>query len=292
MSKRLLLLGVGNAARAINDCESGYYETKYGTTRQSKKLEQLSEIGLKPILCEKVLSQKKSTGASSSEKLSPETIEVISRAAADAHVVVSFPPNPVDDETLSEAVSNAAKIVYISSTGVYGGASGIIDEDTQVDSNSAATAPRLRAERTWRERGAVILRAPALYGPNYGMHLSLLSGKFRLPGDGSRYSSRIHLEDLAVITLKALRHARRSSVYVVGDQSPVPQIEVVTWLCERLGMDMPPSIPIEEAHITQQGNRQINADRVINDLKVELRFPTYKDGFESCIKAIEASQAH
>ena len=284
MSKRLLLLGVGNAALAINDCESGFYDAKYGTTRQREKLEHLANIGLKPIWCQKSASE-----GQSSETFTAETLAAIREAAADAHVVVSFPPNRTDDEALSEVVADASKIVYISSTGVYGGASGIIDEETVVDSDSAATAPRLFAENVWRDRGAVILRAPALYGPNYGMHISLRSGKFKLPGDGKRYSSRIHLSDLATIVLKALRHARRSSIYVVGDKNPAPQIEVVSWLCERLGIDMPPSIPLEEAHITQQGNRQIRADRVLADLKIDLQYPTYKEGFESCIREHEAS---
>lgn len=274
MLKTLLLLGVGNAALAVNKAAHGSYETIYGTTRDPERMPGLLERRITPILC---------------DALSPESLGKIREIATGSHVVASFPPDEVSDSLLSEAVSTAAKIVYISSTGVYGGISGIIDETSPVDSESPATAARLRAEGTWQERGAVVLRAPALYDTNYGLHRSLLAGKFRLPGDGTRYSSRIHLDDLATIVLKSLLLAPRGSTYVVGDETPCPQIEVVQWLCDRLRLELPASIPIEQAHITQQGNRQINPRKVLSDLGISLRFSSYRDGFEHCIREYEAA---
>lgn len=269
MLKTLLLLGVGNAALAVNKAAAGSYETVYGTTRQPEKCPYLLEQRITPILC---------------DAIAPESLGKIREIATESHVVASFPPDEVSDSLLSETVSMVSKIVYISSTGVYGGISGIIDETSPVDSGNPATAARLRAEHTWQGRGAIVLRAPALYDTNYGLHKSLLDGKFRLPGDGTRYSSRIHLDDLATIVLKALLLAPCGSTYVVGDETPCPQIEVVQWLCDRLHLEPPPSIPIEQAHITQQGNRQINSRKVLSDLGISLRFPSYRDGFEQCIR--------
>jgi nucleoside-diphosphate-sugar epimerase len=275
VSEKLLLMGVGNAARAINRCAAASCGTIYGTTRQAAKMQILEEVGINPVLC---------------DLQSRESLAAIHEIAANAHVVVSFPPDEVFDALLSQTVSRAAKIVYISSTGVYGGISGIIDEATPVDSENPATTARLRAEQHWRAQGATVLRAPALYDSNYGLHISLITGKFRLPGDGSRYSSRIHLDDLATIVIKALVLAKNGSTYVVGDKTPAPQIEVVRWLCERLELEMPPSIPIEQAHITQQGNRQIKSDKILNDLNVSLKFPSYQDGFEHCIAEYMAAK--
>ncbi len=275
MIKTLLLLGVGNAALAVNKAAHGSYETIYGTTRQPEKMPYLLDRQITPILCDAMF---------------PESLVKIREIAMDSHVVASFPPDEVSDSVLSETVSTAAKIVYISSTGVYGGLSGIIDEASPVDSGNPATTARLRAERSWQECGAIVLRAPALYDTNYGMHRSLLAGKFRLPGDGTRYSSRIHLDDLAAIVLKALLLAPCGATYVVGDETPCPQIEVVQWLCDRLRLELPPSIPIEQAHITQQGNRQINPRKVLSDLGISLRFPSYRDGFEHCIREYDTTR--
>jgi hypothetical protein len=268
---RLVLIGVGNAALAVNSLSSAY-DTKYGTTRQSNKVDQLRKIGLKPLLLDNPLSRK--------------TLETLEEASSGSHVVASFPPAQDDDERLSRAVRKASRVVYISSTGVYGGTAGIITEETPVESGNPAIEPRLHAEQTWRAVGAVVLRAPALYGPNYGLHLSLAAGTYKIPGDGSRFSSRIHLDDLAAIVLKALERAEPGSIYLVGDKNPSAQIEVVTWLCQRLKIELPGSIPIDQAHSTQRANRQVCADKVLRDLEVELLYPTYEEGFEQCLHGL------
>jgi hypothetical protein len=296
VQKRLVLIGVGNAGLAINALATGY-DTKYGTTRSFEKVDHLSAIGLIPIVYDAIVSaqtvsssnfdskhEEKVDAKSSPEvDLADANVEALADAAIASHVVVTCPPSP-DDARLARAVRGAEKVVYISSTGVYGGVSGVIDEETPVDRDSSATAPRLAAEEIWRSIGAVVLRAPALYGPDYGMHISLHSGKYKLPGDGSRYSSRIHLDDLANLTLLALEFAAAGSTYVVGDKTPAPQLEVVEWLCAQLGLSLPDSIPLEDAHITQRGNRQIRADKVLRDLNAVLIYPTYKDGFSQCIR--------
>jgi len=266
--KRLVLLGVGNTAHAVNRSAFSY-DTKYGTTRSAENIERLESSGITPLLLDG----------------SKQSLEALHNVSSDSHVVVSFPPSAPDDAVLSQTVNNAAKIVYVSSTGVYGGASGVIDESTAVDAGNPMIEPRLAAETVWRNAGAVVLRAPALYGPNYGLHLSLLSGKYKMPGDGRRFSSRIHLDDFAAIILKALELAAPGSTYVVGDQRPATHLEVVTWLCERLGIDMPESIPLENAHVTLRGNRQICADKVLTDLNINLKYPDFKTGFEQCLDA-------
>lgn len=266
MSTRLLLLGVGSAAHAVSQYAMAY-DTKYGTTRNPDKVLNLRESGLVPLVY---------------DRNDDTTFQSIVEAAVGAHVVVSFPPSE-EDARFAEAIRDADKIVYVSSTGVYGTTSGVITEETPVE-RSADTQARLGAEAIWREQGAIVLRAPALYGPEYGMHLSLASGRYRLPGDGSGYSSRIHLYDLARIILKCLSVGERQSTYVVGDEKPAPQAEVVSWLCSRMNLDAPLSIPLQEAHITQRANRRITAGKVLKDMDITLDYPTYEIGFEHCIR--------
>lgn len=266
--KKLVFLGLGNAAAAV--CRRAIcYDTKYGTTRNRGRVDAIEQMGLIPISLE--------------EGLTDAVRAELEEACRDAHVLASFPPSEQSDLDLSSAAAKANKIVYISSTAVYGGTSGIITEETPIDVSDPVAQSRLKAEETWRSAGAVVLRAPALYGPHYGLHVSLQAGKFKIPGDGRRFSSRIHLDDLANIVLSAFEKARTRSVYLVGDTNPATHIEVVTWLCDQLGISLPASIPLEDAHYTLRSNRRIKADRVLAELEIALQYPTYKDGFRQCL---------
>ncbi|MBX9666446.1 MAG: hypothetical protein K2X93_02460 [Candidatus Obscuribacterales bacterium] len=282
----ILFLGVGNVANAVVR-RDGIYEIRYGTTRSANRLQELRSIGIEPVLIGSDFEVQSNSGAEELTTLSDasETVPTIQDISQNADVLVSFPPDGFSDEMLSRQIGNARKIVYISSTSVYGGTTGVVTEESSVDTSDPLSARRLEAEQIWRSKGAVILRAPSLYGPEYGLHLSLLKGVYKLPGDGSRYSSRIHLFDLAMIIGAVFAKAKPGSLYVVGDKNPATQLEVVEWLCNQLNIPMPDSVPIEEVHYTLRSNRQINAEKLTRELDIKLHFPTYKDGFLQCIQS-------
>lgn len=289
---KLLFLGVGNVALAVNSL-ANEYSTKCGTTRRVDYVSVLESVAISPILISGVAPRGLENPAELQSQTSRGLREIaepwgdisaaISEACADADVLVSFPPDGITDSILARACGSARKIVYISSTGVYGSVSGVIDETTDVDRRSPRAASRLQAENIWRDLGAIVLRAPGIYGRNYGLHVSLAQNKFRIPGDGRRYSSRIHDEDLARIILRAFEVGKKGSVFVVGDRSPAPYIEVVTWLCERLNIPLPESVPLEQVHHTLQADRRIDSTRALSELQIELKYPSYKQGFLQCL---------
>lgn len=289
---KLLFLGVGNVALAANAL-GHEYSTRYGTTRRVEYMPVLESVEISPILIgagaprglEIPAELQGGTSHGLREIVEPgsDFSAAISEACAGADVLVSFPPDGFTDRIFARTCASARKIVYISSTGVYGSASGVIDETTEVDRRSPRAASRLHAENIWRDQGAIVLRAPGIYGRNYGLHVSLAQNKFRIPGDGRRYSSRIHDEDLARIILRAFEVSKKGSVFVVGDRSPAPYIEVVTWLCERLNIPLPESVPIEQVHHTLQADRRIDPTRALTELQIELHYPSYKQGFLQCL---------
>ena len=264
--RRLVLLGFGNVALAVR-AAAGCYNEIAGTTRSVERLSSIDTQGVKSFL------------------LSAELGKSVRELIEGADLLVSFPPERQSDEVLSKLAKSARKIVYISSTGVYGKISGKIDESSPVDLEFPGAAERLGAEELWREQGAIVLRAPGLYGPKTGLHIRLRERTYRLPGDGQNHISRIHLADLARIALAALECGIAASVYVVGDLAPVPQIEVVEWLCRKMNLPLPLSVPLDEVSPTLRGNRQVMADRVLRDLDLKLLFPSYKEGFEQCLTA-------
>lgn len=181
--------------------------------------------------------------------------------------------------------AGAERIIYISSTGVYGRQIGVIDENVNVDDQNNETAARLAAERIWKDQGAIILRAPALYSHETGLHLRLRNGTYRLPGDGSGYTSRIHLKDLARLIISAFeKPLGKGSIYVVGDLKPATQKEVVTWLSAQMNLPMPEAVPLNMVSSHLSSNRRILPTKILSELGIELEFPTYREGFIDCLK--------
>lgn len=220
------------------------------------------------------------------------TAHAVDRLVPDgADVLVAFPPDGETDATIAPSLRRARAIAYISSTAVYGGATGRIDEATKVSADNPRAAARIAAEAVYRERGAVVLRAAGIYGPGRGLHQRLLRGDFRMTGEGEQQGrnvvSRIHVEDLARLTLAALERAAPGEIFVVADDAPVPQIEVVRWLCARLGLELPPSAPREELHETLRHDRAVDNTKIKGALGMTLLYPSYREGFEACL-AVEA----
>jgi nucleoside-diphosphate-sugar epimerase len=189
--------------------------------------------------------------------------------------VVTFPPDGATDALLAPALARARGLVYVSTTGVYG--PGDVDDTTPVsEAPSARARLRLDAERAWRAAGATVLRAPAIYGHDRGLHVRIREGKHRIPGDGTRYISRVHVEDLTSFLLAALRV--RAETFVVGDDEPARHIDVVSYVCRHLGLPMPEHAPLESVDETLRADRRVDASRAKRVLGVTLRYPNYRVG--------------
>ena len=201
---------------------------------------------------------------------------------AGADVLVAFPPDGVTDAAIAPALERAQGIVYVSSTAVYGGATGRVDEATPVDAGEPRAAARLAAEAVYLRLGAVVLRAAGIYGPGRGLHRRLLRGEHRLVDGGRSVVSRIHVEDLARLALAALDRGLRAEIFTIADDEPVPQIEVVTWLCQRLHLELPPGAAPGDVHETLRHDRAVSSARIQQALGLQLLYPTYRAGFEAC----------
>ena len=264
--EKLLLLGFGNVARHLAAFYASGADSSrlvFATTRSAEHVAEIESLGIEPVLLD---------GTSSFERLQS--------LSEGSFVLVSFPPDGTTDAIISQICKAAAKVVYISSTGVYGGHEGIIDHLTPVDEAAEGAGGRIAAETLWLGNGnTVVLRAPALYSADYGLHKRLASGHYKLPGDGERFTSRIHMEDLARIIDAVFLSDIESGAYPVGDVCPCTQKEIVTWLCQKFDLPFPDSMPLEKAHHTQKGNRQIDPSYLLQRLNIRLLYPSYRDFF-------------
>jgi len=273
MVERLFILGGGFTGSAVARLAVGAGLEVVATTRSEVRARALRSLGANALLLD--------AGAARplASFVGPET-----------RVLVTFPPDGETDRALAPIAATARTIVYVSSTGVYGRARGRVDEDTPVDPDTPRSAARIAAEHLWREAGASVVRAPAIYGPGRGLHLRLARGQVRLGEDSGNAISRVHIADLAGALFALLMRDDRST-YVIGDDAPSPHGEVVRWLCQRMHLPEPPSAaaPAHEVHETLRNDRRVDPSRLRAALGVAAIYPTYREGFAHCLRVDAAT---
>jgi len=191
-------------------------------------------------------------------------------------VLYSIPPEgaPTARALLGDA---PVRVVYISTTGVYGSAK-FVDETTPVDESSERAQPRLDAERDiaagpW---STLILRPAAIYGPDRGVQESVRAGTYP---PGENYISRIHVDDLAAHCEAALI-SDLTGAYPVADEEPCTSREIAEFCAQLLHVDLPIG-PVARPRIF--GDRRVDGSAIRKLLGVTLRYPSYRTGIPASL---------
>ena len=188
-------------------------------------------------------------------------------------VLHSAPPPAEVLDALGDAPS---RVVYLSTTGVYGAAH-FVDENTPVDPAGERAQPRLAEERRvaagpW---SSLILRPAAIYGPGRGIHERVRRGE---PCEiGENFISRIHVDDLAAHVEAALL-SPVTGAYPVADEEPCTSREIVEF-CAALFKAPIPRAKSEPA----KTNRRVDGSAIRRLLGVTLRYPSYKGGIPASV---------
>lgn len=197
-------------------------------------------------------------------------------ALSNCLVLHSIPslPNNADATLLSGLHQKAARVVYISTTGVYGDAH-LVDEDTPINPNHPRVITETAVARgPWQ---SLILRPAAIYGPDRGVHISMASGKYTLLGNGSNYISRIHVEDLANLAAHALL-SDITGAYPVADLHPCTSREIADYCASKFHLPPPVETPISEVPESRRNNRKVDGRAIFAKLGLTLQYPSYIEG--------------
>jgi len=146
----------------------------------------------------------------------------------DYAVLYTCPPGGEEDERLRHFLSVLApapmRLVYISTTGVYGDAKGkVVTEASAIDPGNRMAKARVAAEMIAAEHAAkfdcrlVILRVPGIYGPGRLPLQRLAEGGAFLTENDASPGNRIHVDDLATCCIAALHEDTPGGIYNVGD---------------------------------------------------------------------------
>ena len=185
------------------------------------------------------------------------------------------------------------RIVYISTSGVYGNCDGAeVDETRAVHPESARAARRVAAETLLREFGrqtrakVSILRAPGIYAADRLPLERVKRGDPVLNAAEDSYSNHIHADDLAHAIVLALTHGRNNRTYNATDDSDMKMGDWFTCLAD--AFDLPPPPRVDRATAEEQlsptllsflrESRRLSNDRIKRELGLKLAYPTVEEG--------------
>lgn len=174
------------------------------------------------------------------------------------------------------------RLVYISTSGVYGDCAGkAIDETRTPAPQNPRALRRVDAEqqvRRWGRRNGVaisILRAPGIYALE---RLPFERLQCRIPAlcdEEDVYTNHIHADDLAQITVYALFRGSSGRIYHASDDCPMHMGEYFDRVATAFGLPVPPRITRAEAEATLPATRlsfMRESRQLLNyRIKIELR---------------------
>lgn len=200
-------LGLPLAKHLVND---GY--TVYGSTTSLDKLNQLSEAGIIPFQVR-----------ISEDKIEGDVQELLSNVNI---LVINVPPKlrgkgPKENyvkkmELLYAYLKNTAvnKVIFISSTSVYGDIDGKVDEETTPKPSTESGKQLLQSENIFlndTNLKTMVIRFGGLIGPNRHP-VTMLSGKENLK-NGNATINLIHIDDCIGIISKVITIERPTNIY-------------------------------------------------------------------------------
>ena len=220
-------------------------------------------------------------------------------------VYYSVPPAPHGERDLrlerllSQVAGRPRRIVYLSTTGVYGDCQGsVVDEDTNPHPQTARAVRRLAAEsalRAWSDARKVawcILRIPGIYGPG---RLPLERLSRREPAIDTAEATpgnRIQVEDLVTACIAAGSAAcAERRIYNVTDGTDDSLTEYLQRVARLTGLPPPPLISRADARKTFSASswsflgesRRVDNRRLLIELGVVLAYRDLDAGIRASL---------
>lgn len=179
------------------------------------------------------------------------------------------------------------KLLFISSTGVYGDADGAwVDETSPCRPRREASIAIYAAEqllgRHSLARRTVILRMAGMYGPGRMLRVNELKRQSPMPVAANSFLNLIHVEDAAEIVAAVAEHVDPPELFNVADGQPADRREYFSFGAELLGVPPPLFIEPETAAGSQRHdgeNKRVCSRKLLTRLGIQLRYPTYREGW-------------
>lgn len=225
-------------------------------------------------------------------------------------VIYTVPPKgPPPDQRLQRFLALLApsprRLVYISTTGVYGDCGGnTVFETAKTNPSNERAARRVAAEVQLAKWAAdngcklVLLRAPGIYGPGRLGVERVQAGKPMLSEADANPGNRIHVDDLATACIAALSGDVPAGIYNIGDNDHRSSTWFTGEVARQSGLPAPPEISRKQANVEfspqrlsfMSDSRRIDTTRMREVLGVTPRYANPEDGIRASLA--EESELH
>lgn len=197
--------------------------------------------------------------------------------------------------TLARSLSLPRRLVYISTSGVYGPCDGaLVRESRPCAASTARARRRVAAESLLRRSGmrVSILRAPGIYAADRLPLERVRRGDPVLHADEDVFTNHIHAEDLAAACVVALERGAANRAYNICDDSAERMGDWFDKLADAFSLPRPPRLTRAqiETRLSPQmlsfmsESRRLANTRMKRELKLQLRYPTVDDGIAEALK--------
>jgi len=282
--KQVLIVGSGDVARRIIPWLARRFLVR-ALVRRPEERDALRALGATPIVAD--LDRPAS----------------LARLAGIADYVLHCAPPPGEGQddprtrrllaALMQRASLPRRLVYISTTGVYGDCAGAwLDETRPLRPASARAVRRVAAENRLRRFGCrsgcrvSVLRAPGIYDADARLPLARLrKGEPVLAPEDDVFTNHIHADDLAHLLALALFRGRPNRVYNASDDSQLRMGEYFDLVADAVGLPRPPRLP--RADLSERlsaltlsfmsESRRLDNGRIKRELRARLLFPCVAD---------------
>ncbi len=292
--QKLLIVGCGDVARRTLPRLLGHYRV-FALLRDPAQFAYWRERGARPLLADL------------------DRAASLTRISGIADVVLHFAPPPAkgtqDSRTrrllaaLARGKSLPQRLVYISTSGVYGDCAGArVDETRPLRPATARAQRRADAESELRRFGArhgvrvAILRAPGIYAADRLPIERLQRGTQALTDEDDVFTNHIHADDLALLVGAALRRGRASRCYNACDDTQLKMGEYFDLVADRFGLPRAPRVsrldaartmsPLQLSFMSE--SRRLDNRRIKRELRARLRYPQVADGIDAAWRQTNA----
>ncbi|HEY1601890.1 MAG TPA: SDR family oxidoreductase [Pirellulales bacterium] len=280
-----LVVGCGYLGRRVAERWRAASHEVYAITRSRKHGEEFAQAGIRPIVADVM------------------RLETLTSVPAAATVLYAVGYDRTQSRGIEEVYlrglvnvlnalpSGTGRVIYVSSTGVYGDRGGEwIDEHTPCFPDRTGGKACLAAEEALlaHPRGAdsIILRMAGIYGPGRIPSRDALEAGRTIAAPAKGWLNLIHVDDAASVVLAAEQALHGHRYYLVSDGCPINRREYYAELARLLDAPKPrflsPDATLPSA-VRATSDKRVSNARLVRELRVQLAYPSYREGLAAII---------
>lgn len=284
MATSKLIVGCGYLGSRVAERWLEQGDEVFALTRSEQRAAEFRDQGLKPVVGDV-------TDPESLQNL-PEVHTVLYAVGFDRSAEPSKREVYVTGlrNVLAALAPDTQRLIYISSTGVYGQCDGdFVDESSPAEPVTEGGRVCLEAEQllvhdafTWQW---TVLRLAGIYGPKRIPRVDALKAGEPIAAPQSGYMNLIHVDDAARVVLATEQHAS-TDLYNVSDGHPVERGEYYKELARLVSAPAPNFVEPSPEHPASQralSSKRISNRRMLDELSVKLAYPSYREGLAAIV---------